>query len=79
MRTTANWETWLSEYDQAATRAETLEVAEVMQTQVVVDDFLGSVSKMASTWTAGFQGPGYDKKAINRKRIIKLFCNYISL
>lgn len=79
MRTAANWETWLSEYDQAATRAETLEVAEVMQTQAVVDDFLGSVSRMASTWTAGFQGPGYDKKAMNRKRMMKLFRDYMSL
>jgi hypothetical protein len=79
MRTTANWEIWLSEYDQAATRAETLEVAEVMQTQALIDDFLGSVSKVASTWTAGFQGPGYDKKAMNRKRMMKLFRDYMSL
>ncbi|KAG9381101.1 hypothetical protein A1F94_008421 [Pyrenophora tritici-repentis] len=63
----------------AATRAETLEVAEAMQTQAVIDDFLGSVSKMASTWTAGFQGPGYDKKAMNRKRMMKLFREYMSL
>lgn len=79
MRTTANWETWLSEYDQAATRAETLEVAEVMQIQAMIDDFLGSVSKVASTWTAGFQGPGYDKKAMNRKRMVKLFRDFMSL
>ena len=79
MRTPANWEAWLSEYDQAATRAETLEVAEVMQTQAVIDDFLGSVSKVASTWTAAFHGPGYDKKAINRKRMMKLFRDHMSL
>jgi hypothetical protein len=79
MRTTANWETWLSEYDQAATRAETLEVAEVMQIQAMIDDFLGSVSKVASTWTAGFQAPGYDKKAMNRKRMMKLFREFMSL
>ncbi|KAF7574092.1 hypothetical protein PtrM4_057150 [Pyrenophora tritici-repentis] len=34
---------------------------------------------MASTWTAGFQRPGYDKKAINRKRMMKLFREYMSL
>jgi hypothetical protein len=79
MRSAANWETWLSEYDQAATRAETLEVAEVTQTQALIDDFLGSVSKVASTWTAAFQGPGYDKKAMNRKRMMKLFRDYMSL
>jgi hypothetical protein len=50
-----------------------------MQTQALIDNFLGSVSRMASTWTAGFQGLGYNKKAINRKRIIKLFYDYISL
>jgi hypothetical protein len=79
MRNPQNWETWLSEYDQAATRAEALEVAEVMQTQAMVDDFLGSVSKVASTWTATFQGPGYDQQAINRKRMMKLFRDYMSL
>ncbi|KAA8621955.1 hypothetical protein PtrV1_06456 [Pyrenophora tritici-repentis] len=79
MRTPENWEAWLSEYDQAATRAETLAVAEVTQTQAMIDDFLGSVSKVASTWTAAFHGPGYDKKAINRKRIMKLFRDYMSL
>jgi hypothetical protein len=68
-----------SEYDQAATRAETLNVAEVMQSQAMIDDFLGSVSKVASTWTAAFQGPGYDKKAMNRKRMMKLFRDYMSL
>jgi hypothetical protein len=50
-----------------------------MQTQALINNFLGSVSKVASTWTAGFQGPGYDKKAMNRKRMMKLFCDYISL
>ncbi|KAG9375821.1 hypothetical protein A1F94_013565 [Pyrenophora tritici-repentis] len=55
------------------------DVAEVMQTQAVIDDFLGSVSKIASTWTAGFQRPGYDKKAMNRKRMMKLFREYMSL
>ena len=79
IRSPQNWESWLSEYDQAATRAETLEVAEVTQTQPMIDDFLGSVSKVASTWTAGFQGPGYDKKAMNRKRMMKLFRDYMSL
>jgi hypothetical protein len=50
-----------------------------MQTQALIDDFLGSVSRMASTWTAGFQGPGYNKKAMNRKKMMKLFRDYMSL
>ena len=79
MRTTASWETWLSEYDQAVARAETLEVVGVMQMQAIIDDFLGSVLKVALIWTAEFQGPGYDKKAMNRKKMMNLFRNFISL
>jgi hypothetical protein len=45
----------------------------------MIDDFLGSVSKVASTWTAGFQAPGYDKKAMNRKRMMKLFREFMGL
>ncbi|KAG9383667.1 hypothetical protein A1F94_005578 [Pyrenophora tritici-repentis] len=64
MRSTTNWETWLNEYDQAATRAETLEVAEVMQTQAVIDDFLGSVSKWHQPGPQGSKGQ--DGREISR-------------
>ena len=79
MRTPSNWETWLTDYDRAATRAETLEVSEVLQTEDVKNDFLGAVSKVASTWVATFSGPGYDRTTINRKKMMKLFRDHMSL
>ncbi|KAA8619411.1 Dimer-Tnp-hAT domain-containing protein [Pyrenophora tritici-repentis] len=47
MRSPQNWESWLSEYDQAATRAEALKIGDVIQSKLVVDDFLKAVSKIA--------------------------------
>ncbi|KAF7574091.1 hypothetical protein PtrM4_057140 [Pyrenophora tritici-repentis] len=63
MRSTTNWETWLNEYDQAATRAETLEVAEVMQTQAVIDDFLGSKASIHLQWAPGHNDVKGNEKA----------------
>jgi hypothetical protein len=78
MRTANNWETWLLEYDQAATRAETLEVGEVRDSEDVTMDFLGAVSKVAPTWVASFSGPGYDRTTMNRKKMMKLFRDHMS-
>ena len=47
MRIPQNWELWLSEYDQAATRAEALKIGDVIQSKLVVDDFLRAISKIA--------------------------------
>ena len=56
MRNPQNWEPWLSEYDQAATRAETLKVGDVIQSTLVVDDFLKAISKIAPAWMAALTG-----------------------
>ncbi|KAF3030359.1 hypothetical protein E8E11_000207 [Didymella keratinophila] len=79
MRASSQWETWLMEYDQAATRAEALQVGEVRDIDDVTTDFLGAVSKVAPTWVATFSGPGYDRTTNNRKKMMKLFRDYMSL
>ena len=79
MRATSQWETWLIEYDQAATRAEALRVGEVRDIDDVTTDFLGAVLKVAPTWVATFAGPGYDRTTNNRKKMMKLFREYMSL
>lgn len=78
IRTPNNWETWLMEYDQAATRVETLEVGEVHNTEDVTIDFLGAVSKVAPIWVAIFSGPGYDRTTMNWKKMMKLFRGHMS-
>ena len=78
IRAPGNWETWLMEYDQAATRAEALKVSEVLNIHDVTTDFLGAVLKVAPAWAATFSGPGYDRTTMNRKKMMKLFRDYIS-
>ena len=69
----------MTEYDQSATRAEALQVSEVRNIDDVTTDFLGAVSKVAPTWVATFAGPGYDRTTNNRKKMMKLFRDYMSL
>jgi hypothetical protein len=68
----------LTEYDQAATRAETLQVGEVRNTEDVTTDFLGAVMKVAPTWVTTFSGLGYDRTTMNRKKMMKLFRDHMS-
>ncbi|XP_014559622.1 hypothetical protein COCVIDRAFT_35129 [Bipolaris victoriae FI3] len=46
-----NWEPWLMEYDQSATRAEALEVSEVRNTKDMIRDFLDAVKKVVPNWS----------------------------
>ncbi|KAG9384095.1 hypothetical protein A1F94_006006 [Pyrenophora tritici-repentis] len=79
MRSPQNWESWLSEYDQAATRAEALKIGDVIQSKLVVDDFLKAVSKIAPAWMATFTGAGSDRNNIERRQMMKLFREHMSL
>jgi hypothetical protein len=78
MKTPGNWESWLANYDQAATRAETQKVSEALNINDVTRDFLGAVLRVAPAWVATFSGPGYDRTTINRKKMMKLFREYMS-
>ncbi|KAF7568577.1 hypothetical protein PtrM4_056300 [Pyrenophora tritici-repentis] len=79
MRSPQNWESWLSEYDQAATRAEALKIGDVIQSKLVVDDFLKAISKIAPAWMATFTGAGSDRNNIERRQMMKLFREHMSL
>jgi hypothetical protein len=54
MRQPGSWDTWLLEYDHAATNAETEGVAEIYNIQDTVQDFLDLVMKIAPTWATTF-------------------------
>jgi hypothetical protein len=79
IRIPQNWELWLSEYDQAATRAEALKIGDVIQSKLVVDDFLRAISKIAPAWMATFTGAGSDRNNMERRQMMKLFREYMSL
>jgi hypothetical protein len=79
MRSPQNWDLWLNEYDQAATRAETLKIGDVIQSKLVVDDFLKAVSRIAPAWMATFTGAGSDRTKMERRQMMKLFREHMSL
>ncbi|KAL6162620.1 hypothetical protein ACJQWK_11542 [Exserohilum turcicum] len=48
------WDLWLTEYSQAATEAEMLNVPEVSQINIITADFTSAVNKIAPIWAATF-------------------------
>jgi hypothetical protein len=73
MRSASNWDTWLAEYDQAATEAETYRVAELSQLNVITKDFLTAVNKVAPIWSTNFQDNGRFAAGMSRKEMMKRF------
>lgn len=78
MRQPSNWETWLTEYDHAATDAETEAVGELQNIQDVIQDFLDAVMKVAPTWATIFQDHGRREKSITRKDMMKRFREHMA-
>ena len=78
MRQAGSWDTWLSEYDHAATTAETEGVAEVHNIQDVMRDFLRSIMKVAPTWEVNFKENGRREKNMTRKVMMKRFREHMS-
>ena len=73
MRSATNWDTWLAEYDQAATEAEIYKVAELTQINSVTKDFLVAVNKVAPIWSTNFQDNGRLAASMSRKEMMKRF------
>ena len=73
MRQPSNWDTWLIEYDHAATEAETNKVGEVQSIHDVMKDFLVAIMKAAPTWGTSFQESGRRDADMNRKEMMKRF------
>jgi hypothetical protein len=67
MRQASSWDTWLAEYDHAATTAETEGVSEVQNIADVTRDFLRAIMKVAPTWEVTFKEHGRREKNITRK------------
>jgi hypothetical protein len=52
---TGNWDTWLSRYEQAVTKARTNQVSETLVDQDIVDDFLATAAKVVPTWATAYR------------------------
>jgi len=79
MRNAAHWETWLADYDQAATEAESLRVLELTDIDVITKDFIEGVNKVASPWTTAFQDRGRFDPDLTRKDMMRRFREYMTL
>lgn len=73
MRSVSNWDTWLAEYDEAATDAEIHQVAELSQINATTKDFLAAVNKVAPIWSTNFQENGRFAAGMSRKEMMKRF------
>jgi hypothetical protein len=78
MRQASSWETWLAEYDHAATTAETEGVSEVQNIADVTQDFLRAIIKVAPTWEVTFKEHGRREKNMTRKEMMKRFRDHMS-
>ena len=77
MRNAANWDLWLTDYDQAATQAEANGVAEVKDINSVTKDFVVAVWNVAPTWATSFQDTGRFTSGITRREMIKRFRDHM--
>jgi len=77
MRSALHWDTWLAEYDQAATDAETYRVAELSQLNVITKDFLVAVKEVAPIWSTIFQENGRFAPGMSRREMMKRYREYM--
>ncbi|PVH93319.1 hypothetical protein DM02DRAFT_485799, partial [Periconia macrospinosa] len=61
---------WLARYDQTATEAETLGVPNMAKMEIVANDFINAVYKIAPNWALTFQNQGLYDSTMTRKEII---------
>jgi len=78
MRQASSWDTWLTEYDHAATTAETEGVSEVQNIVDITRDFLRAILKVAPTWEISFKEHGRREKNMTRKEMMKRFREHMS-
>jgi len=79
MRSAAQWQPWLAEYDHAATEAETNGVTDLQRLDSVKQDFVKAVSPIAPMWATTFMQTGSKLPTITRKDTMKLFREHMAL
>ena len=78
-RSASNWDTWLAEYNQALTEAETLKVSETTQFRPVAVDFMSAVNKIAPMWAMHYQSSQLDQPGATQKDMMRRFREYMML
>jgi hypothetical protein len=73
MRAVSSWDTWLLEYDHAATNAEAEGVPEATDPNAVMRDFLKAVRKVVPNWADNFKENQLNLPGMNRKEMMKRY------
>ena len=73
MRAANSWDTWLLEYDHAATTAEVEGVSETTDHKAMIRDFLKAVRKVVPNWADNFKENQLNLPDMNRKEMMKRF------
>jgi hypothetical protein len=71
--TISKWDIWLTEYNQAVTEAEVLQVPEVINQHAVLKDFCSAVMKSAPTWATHFLGAMRTNQRLTRREMTQGF------
>jgi hypothetical protein len=73
MRLPTQWETWLIDYEFAATEAEAQGVGETIKKKRMFRDFMDSVVKVAPSWVSSFQATGLKNPTTTRREMVQEF------
>ncbi|KAG6049100.1 hypothetical protein E4U16_003851, partial [Claviceps sp. LM84 group G4] len=71
MRNPNHWDTWLTEYDQASSHAESVELPDLTLFDMVSLDFGDAVAQGASNWVPGFIDNGRFEPNMDRREMMK--------
>ncbi|KAG6164091.1 hypothetical protein E4U27_000266 [Claviceps purpurea] len=78
MRAPNQWDTWLTEYDQAAGHAEAVGVPDLLSFRMVSLDFGDAVAQVAKNWVPGFMDNGRYEPNMDRREMMKRFRGHMT-
>ncbi|KAG6024472.1 hypothetical protein E4U19_003685 [Claviceps sp. Clav32 group G5] len=78
MRGPNQWNTWLTEYDQASGHAEAVGVTDLLSFDMVSLDFGDAVARVAPNWVPGFMDNGRFEPNMDRREMMKRFRDHMT-
>ncbi|KAG6290461.1 hypothetical protein E4U09_004412 [Claviceps aff. purpurea] len=78
MRSPSQWDTWLTEYDQASSHAESVGLPDLSLFDMVSLDFGDAVAQVAKNWVPGFMDSGRFESNMDRREMLKRFRDHMT-
>ncbi|KAG6227167.1 hypothetical protein E4U26_001871 [Claviceps purpurea] len=79
MQNPQHWNTWLAEYNEAASLAKLHGVPDVLQIHALMKDFSSAVANVAPTWAATFLETGRFEPLMSRKEMVRRFREHMKV